>query len=160
MRIVSTLATIALAQFLLFSTSQPATAGAATQNADEQAVSTVLLTYQTALNASNADAALRLYATDAVTMAQNTPSSVGIAAVRKAYIATFEAITLHVRFHIAEVRQVAPTWAFARTNSTGTMKIHATGKTVPEANQELFIFKKIAGSWKIARYAFSTTLPQ
>jgi hypothetical protein len=29
----------------------------------------------------------------------------------------------------------------------------------PEANQELFVFQKIDGTWKIARYCFSTTNP-
>ncbi len=29
----------------------------------------------------------------------------------------------------------------------------------PEANQELFIFRKVGDDWKIARYSFSTTNP-
>jgi ketosteroid isomerase-like protein len=37
---------------------------------------------------------------------------------------------------------------------------HATGTRSAEANQELFIFSKDGdGSWKIARYSFSTTNP-
>jgi ketosteroid isomerase-like protein len=55
---------------------------------------------------------------------------------------------------------MAPDWAFVRTNSTGTMKINATGMTSDEANQELFILRKNAGGeWKIARYSFSSTNP-
>jgi ketosteroid isomerase-like protein len=64
-----------------------------------------------------------------------------------------------VEFKVAEVVQVAPDWAFARTNSAGTVKVHATGTCSPEANQELFVFQKIGGGWKIARYCFSTTNP-
>ena len=61
-----------------------------------------------------------------------------------------------VKFAIAEIVETGPDWAFARTNSTGTVKIHATGAASAEANQELFIFKKDkSGAWKIARYAFS-----
>jgi hypothetical protein len=37
--------------------------------------------------------------------------------------------------------------------------VKATGARVREANQELFIFQKIDGTWKVARYCFSTTLP-
>jgi hypothetical protein len=37
--------------------------------------------------------------------------------------------------------------------------VHATGESVAEGNQELFISQKIAGAWKIARYCFSTTNP-
>ena len=54
---------------------------------------------------------------------------------------------------------MAPEWAFARTSSAGTTKIHATGGGGPEANQELFVLKKVDGVWKIARYCFATTLP-
>lgn len=71
----------------------------------------------------------------------------------------FEAITLSVRFDVAEIRVVAADWAFARTNSAGMAKVNATGEGGPEANQELFVFQKIAGGWKIARYCFSTTNP-
>ena len=90
---------------------------------------------------------------------QNSPSSVGAQAVRKAYEAVFDAIKLTVTFDIAEVRQLAPEWAFARTNSTGRVKVNATGETGAEGNQELFVFQKIGGTWKIARYCFSTTNP-
>ena len=128
-------------------------------NADEQAVAAALADYEQALNASNTAAVMKLYAPDGVFMPQHFPSSIGAEAVRKAYDGVFAAITLTVKFNIAEVKQVSPDWAFARTNSAGTVKINATGESSPEANQELFVFQKIAGSWKIARYCFSTTNP-
>jgi hypothetical protein len=59
----------------------------------------------------------------------------------------------------AEILQIAPDWALARTNSAGKVKVHATGESSPEGNQELFVFQKIDGAWKIARYCFSTTNP-
>ena len=101
----------------------------------------------------------KLYAPDGVFMPQNSPSSVGADAVRKAYDNVFNMITLGVKVDIAEIHQLAPEWAFARTNSEGKVKVHATGEGGPEANQELFVFQKIAGSWKIARYCFCTTNP-
>lgn len=126
-------------------------------NADEQAISDLLARYQDALNESDTEAVMALYAPDGVFMPQHFPSSVGAEAVRRAYQGVFEAITLSVTFTIAEVRQVAPEWAFARTNSAGTVKVNATGGGGPEANQELFVFQKIGGTWKISRYCFSTT---
>ena len=128
-------------------------------NADEQAVAAVLGRYQDALNQSDTDAVMTLYAPDGVFMPQNSPSSVGAEAVRKAYEAVFAAIRLTVTFQIAEARQLAPDWVLARTNSTGTVKIHATNASAPEANQELFLFQRLGGTWKIARYCFSTTTP-
>ena len=126
-------------------------------NPDENAVASVLKDYQMALNRSDAEAALELYAPDGVFMPQHSRSSVGTAAVRKAYEAVFAAITLTVKFEIAEIRQIAPDWVLARTNSAGTTKNNATGAEGPEANQELFLFQKIGGVWKIARYCFCTT---
>lgn len=128
-------------------------------NAEEQAVAAVLAKYQDALNRSDTEAVMKLYAADGVFMLQRSPSSIGAAAVRKAYDAVFKAITLQVKFDVAEVKQVAAEWAFARTNSAGRTKVHATGEGGPEANQELFVFQKVDGAWKIGRYCFSTTNP-
>jgi uncharacterized protein (TIGR02246 family) len=125
-------------------------------NANEKAVADVLAKYQDALN--DTDAVMKLYAPDGVFMAQHSPSSVGAEEVRGAY-AVFKAIKLTVKFNIAEIVEMAPNWVFARTNSAGTVKFHATGAGGPEANQELFLFQKIGGAWKIARYCFSTTNP-
>ena len=129
-------------------------------NADEKAVADVLAKYQDALNDSDTDAVMRLYADDGVFMPPYSQSAVGTAAVRQAYDAVFKAIKLAVKFNVAEVVEMAPSWVFARTNSAGTTTINATGGTSAEANQELFIFRKGSdGSWKIARYSFSSTNP-
>jgi uncharacterized protein (TIGR02246 family) len=128
-------------------------------NADEQSVADVLKRYEVALNASDTDAVMAMYAPDGVFMPQNSPSSVGTQAVRQAYAAVFSAIQLIVTFDVVEVFQTGPEWVVARTNSAGHVKVHATGETAAEANQELFVFQKIAGTWKIARYCFSTTNP-
>jgi len=128
-------------------------------NANEKAVAEVLSKYQDALNKSDTDAVMKLYAFDAVFMPQNSPWRVGTDEVRGAYDAVFQTIKLTVKFNVAEVVEIAPNWVFARTNSAGTVKVHATGAGGPEANQELFLFQKIDGAWKIARYCFSTTNP-
>ena len=128
-------------------------------NTDEKAIAAVLAKYQDALNHSSVDAVMELYASDGVFMPQNSPSSVGASATRKAYAAVFDAIKLNVKFEVAEIRQVAPEWAFARTNSAGRVKVNANGESAAEGNQELFVFQKIHGDWKIARYCFSATSP-
>jgi uncharacterized protein (TIGR02246 family) len=128
-------------------------------NANEKAVAEVLSKYQDALNKSDTDAVRKLYAFDGVFMPQNSPSSVGTDEVRRAYDAVFQTIKLTVEFTVAEVVEMAPNWVFARTNSAGTVKVHASGAGGPEANQELFLFQKIDGAWKIARYCFSTSNP-
>jgi uncharacterized protein (TIGR02246 family) len=128
-------------------------------NTDEQAVAQALRIYERVLNAADTEGVMKLYASDGVFMAQNSPSCVGADAVRHAYDAVFAAIRLNVEFRIAEVRQLAPDWVLACTNSTGRVTVHATGESGSEANQELFVFQRIGADWKIARYCFSTTNP-
>ena len=128
-------------------------------NANEKAVAAVLAKYQDALNQSDTSTVMRLYARNGVFVPQNSPSRVGAEQVRRAYEAVFKTIKLTVQFNVAEVVEMAPNWVFARTNSAGTVKVLATGAGGPEANQELFLFQKIDGAWRIARYCFSTTNP-
>ena len=49
--------------------------------------------------------------------------------------------------------------AYVRTTSAGKTEILAEKKTVKEANNELFIFRKEDGQWKIHRYLFATSNP-
>jgi len=129
--------------------------------ANELAVAEVLSAYNQALNSSDTNAVMPLYAKDGVFMPPYSQSAVGLAEVRKAYDAVFAAIQLTVQFTIAEIVEMSPHWVFARTNSAGTTLNHATGAISKEGNQELFIFRKEKdGQFKIARYSFSTTNPQ
>ncbi len=125
----------------------------------EPAIEAMLRAYAAALNASNVADALALYDEDGVFMPPFSPSAIGIDAIRGAYERVFSAIRLEVAFHIAEIVTMAPDWAFARTNSAGTCLVHATGAVTKEANQELFVLRRIGDAWKIARYSFSTTNP-
>lgn len=130
------------------------------QGADAVAAITgTLRRYEAALNASDTDAVMRLYAEDGVFMPQHARSAVGAGPVRAAYEGVFGTIRLDVVFDIVEVVPVADDWAFARTNSVGTVTVLATGQSGPEANQELFVMRRLDGAWKIARYAFSATTP-
>jgi len=147
--------TIAAAALILGSLS-----GADAADLDKAQIEAVLKTYERMLNASDVDGVVKLYTRDGVFMAQHNPSAVGIEQVEAAYTEVFQAIDLNVEFDIVEVRVIADDWAFARTNSSGTTTINATGDKIPEGNQELFVLKKIDGDWKIARYGFSTTNPR
>lgn len=129
-------------------------------SAATEGIPALLAKYNEALNSSSTDAVMPLYAEGGVFMPPYSQSAVGLVAVREAYDAVFKAITLNVKFTIAEVVELGAGWAFARTNSAGTTTDHATGRKSSEGNQELFIFKEDQdGSWKIARYSFSPTNP-
>ncbi len=147
--------TIAVAALVLGSLS-----GADAADLDKAQIEVVLKGYERVLNASDVDGVVKLYTEDGVFMSQHNPSAVGIQQVKAAYTAAFEAIDLNVKFDIVEIEVIADDWAFVRSNSSGTTTINATGDKVAEGNQELFVMHKIAGAWKIARYAFSTTNPR
>ena len=134
-------------------------AGAGAES-DEAAIRKVMASYNDALNGGATAAVLPLYADDGVFMPPYSQSAVGKDAVRKAYDAVFKELKFNVKFTIAELVIMAPTWGYARTNSAGTTDHSSTGKTTSEANQELFIFKKGEdGKWRIGRYSFSPTNP-
>jgi len=135
--------------------------GMAAAAARDDKIVSVLRIYERALNGGDVDGVLRLYAEDGVFMPQHSPPQVGKDAVRAAYEKVFKAIDLNINFDILEIEILSDTWAFARTTSSGTTRINATGDKVPENNQELFVLKKqISGEWEIARYIFSTTNPR
>ncbi len=147
--------TIAAAALILGSLS-----GAHAADSDQENIRAVLKAYEQVLNASDVAGVRKLYTKDGVFMAQHNPSAVGMQQVEAAYTGAFQAIDLNVEFDIVEIEVIADDWAFARTNSSGTTTINATGDKVAEGNQELFVLQKIDGDWKIARYAFSTTNPR
>jgi uncharacterized protein (TIGR02246 family) len=145
----------------LASTLAPSSSDSGGASADnEAAIRSTLASYNDALNGGKTAAVLPLYTDDGIFMPPFSPSAVGKDAVRKAYDAVFNELKFQVKFTIAELVVMAPTWAYVRTNSAGTTDHHSTGKATAEANQELFIFRKgDDGQWRIARYSFSPTNP-
>lgn len=125
---------------------------------DRSGIEDVLQAYESALNAADVAKVTSLFSSDAVFMPQHSPASIGVSAIRAAYKGLFQSINFDVALKVEEIVQVAPTWAFVRTNSAGLVTVLATGERVPDANHELFVFQKgDDNAWKIARYCFSTT---
>jgi len=122
-------------------------------------VETALKSYEAALNANDIDAILDLYGAEPVFMPQHAPALVGRDAVRAGYAHVFSTIKLAIRFDVHEV-VTAGDWAWARTSSAGRTRILANGAEIQEANNELFVFRKEGGAWKIHRYLFSTNQPR
>ena len=132
----------------------------ATITQDEAGIREAMAAYNAALNGGKTAAVLPLYTEDGVFMPPYSQSAVGKSVVTTAYDKVFEELQFDVKFTIAELVVMAPNWAYARTNSTGTTFHRSLGKKLAEANQELFIFKKgDDGKWRIARYSFSPTNP-
>jgi len=128
------------------------------QKEEKKKIEELLSTYQKSLNTSDATLAQSLYTKDGVFMPTEAPSGIGSEAILKSYKYVFSQIQLNIEFFIEEI-QIEGNMAFAVTSSKGTTLIHANGKTIPEANRELFVFEKVNGEWKIARYMFNKTEP-
>jgi uncharacterized protein (TIGR02246 family) len=125
---------------------------------EKQQIENLLNEYQKSLNTSDAQLAMSLYTKDGIFMPTEAPSGIGSESILASYEFVFSQIQLNIAFFIEEI-QVEGNMAFAVTSSKGTTLIHATGATVPEANRELFVFEKVDGNWKIARYMFNKTEP-
>ncbi|AOX99504.1 nuclear transport factor 2 family protein [Jeongeupia sp. USM3] len=119
----------------------------------------LISTYELALNTNDIDTILDLYGREPVFMPQHAPALVGREAVLAGYVQVFMNLKLKVRFDIHDVEESGD-WAWARTSSAGRTHILAAGVEVDEGNNELFIFRREAGEWRIHRYLFATSLPR
>lgn len=126
---------------------------------EKQKIEALLSEYEKSLNTSDAKLAQSLYTKDGIFMPTEAPSGIGSEGILKSYEYVFSQIQLNIKFFIEEI-QVEGDMAFAVTSSKGTTLIRATGDTIPEANRELFVFEKVDGEWKIARYMFNKTEPK
>ncbi len=140
----------------------PTNSAVASSQSEAQALAEIrdaIHRYETALNANAIDDILGLYGSEPVFMPQHAPALVGRDAVRAGYQQVFETLQLNIRFEIHELQQ-AGEWAWARTSSAGRTRVLAAGADVDEGNNELFVFRRENGAWKIHRYLFSTNRPR
>ena len=122
-------------------------------------IQALLRSYEAALNSNATETILGLYGSEPVFMPQHAPALIGRDAVRAGYEQVFATIKLDVRFDIHEIEE-AGDWAWARTSSAGRTRILAAGVEVSEGNNELFVFRRKNGEWKIHRYLFATNQPR
>jgi uncharacterized protein (TIGR02246 family) len=123
-----------------------------------QDIVNVIKAYEKSLNASDTLAALALYGEDPIFLPQNSVALSGRDAVKAGYDHVFNTLKLNVTFTIHEVVEMGDL-AYVRTTSAGKIEILAKKTTVREGNNELFIFRKEHGKWKIHRYLFASTNP-
>jgi uncharacterized protein (TIGR02246 family) len=123
-----------------------------------QDIVNVMRAYEKSLNTSDTQAALALYGDDPVFMPQFSTALSGRDAVKAGYDHVFGAIKLNVSFTIHEIVEMGDL-AYVRTTSAGKTELLNSKTTVQEANNELFIFRKEKGNWKIHRYLFASCNP-
>jgi uncharacterized protein (TIGR02246 family) len=123
-----------------------------------QDIVNVIKAYEKSLNTSDTQAALDLYGKDPIFMPEYSVALSGCDAVKAGYEKVFSILKLNVNFTIHEVVEMGDL-AYVRTTSAGKSEILPKKTTVNEANNELFIFRKEDGKWKIHRYLFASCNP-
>jgi ketosteroid isomerase-like protein len=121
-------------------------------------ITSAIKAYEKSLNTSDTAAALALYGADPVFMPEFSLALSGRDAVKAGYDHVFANIKLNVAFTIHEIVEMGDL-AYVRTTSAGKTEILAKKTTTKEANNELFIFRKESGMWKIHRYLFASSNP-
>ena len=124
-----------------------------------QEIVDVIKTYEKALNTSDTQAALALYGSEPVFMPEYSQALSGRDAVKAGYDYVFENLKLNVTFTIHGIVEMGGDLADVRTTSAGKIDVLPKNVTRKEANNELFIFRKEEGKWKIHRYLFASSNP-
>jgi ketosteroid isomerase-like protein len=123
---------------------------------DESAIEKTIFSYQDALNASDVNKVVELYTKNGVLMANSAPTAEGAEQVKGTYQYVFDNFSYTLQFSIIEIVVNGDT-AFGRSTSKGSFVIKSSGQTVSDENRELYVFEKVAGNWKIARYMYNKT---
>lgn len=142
--------------FALFASTLFIATEAKSQSNEKGSIEKLILSYRDALNASDANKIVTLYTADGVLLANAAPTAEGAAAVRGTYQYVFDNYKYSLEFTIGEI-VVQGKYAFARSTSKGSFVIKSSGQTVQDENRELFVFEKVQGQWKIARYMYNKT---
>ena len=121
---------------------------------NEDQIRDLLSTYFRSLNTSDAALAASCYTVDGIFLPTTLPTAAG-PDMEQAYEHVFGAIRLNVTFTIDELTVASDDIAYALTRSDGTQTVLATNAETAEANREIFVFHRVDGNWKIARYMFN-----
>lgn len=116
----------------------------------------LIFSYRDALNASDVNKVVALYTTAGVLLANAAPTATGTEQVKGTYQYVFDNFKYTLDFTIGVIK-VNGNYAFATTTSKGSFVIKASGQKVEDENRELFVFEKVNGQWKIARYMYNKT---
>ncbi|MDP2333760.1 MAG: nuclear transport factor 2 family protein [Reyranella sp.] len=118
----------------------------------------IMDSYAAGLRTNNVEALVALYASDGVFMRENMPAVVGREALRAAYREIFATLKVDLAFTIQET-EVAGDMAWLRSTSSGRVKVLATGMESAESFNQLLVFRREAGGWKIRSYLYASSRP-
>ena len=111
--------------------------------------------YAAALDGNDVEGLVALYTPNGVFMREDMKAVVGTAALRAAYKEVFATLKVNLKFDIQEAEETGD-MAWLRGVSTGTVKVLKTGVETKESFNQLVVFRKEGGAWKIRSYLFAS----
>jgi uncharacterized protein (TIGR02246 family) len=116
----------------------------------------ILDSYSRALDANDVETLVGLYTPNGVFMREDMAAVVGRDALRASYKNVFATLKVALGFKVQEAEQSGDL-GWARSVSTGKVKVLATGAETSETYNQLVVFRKEGGAWKIRSYLYAST---
>jgi uncharacterized protein (TIGR02246 family) len=116
----------------------------------------VLDGYSKALDANDVEALVGLYTPNGVFMRDDMKAVIGRDALRASYKNVFATLKVSLKFNVQEAEQSGDL-AWARSISSGKVKVLSTGVETPESYNQLIVFRKEGGAWKIRSYLYASS---
>jgi uncharacterized protein (TIGR02246 family) len=111
--------------------------------------------YANALKAGDVETLVGLYSPKGVFMRDEMKAVVGQDALRAAYKEIFATLKVDLQFTVREA-EAAGDMAWLRGVSRGTVKILKTGVEAKQGYNQLVVFGKEGGAWKIRAYLYGS----
>ena len=111
--------------------------------------------YFAALNSSDVQGIVALFAEDAVLMADDYSSATGRGEIRAAFEGAFTAMKMQQECHVDHVVE-RDGIAVVRTHSTGMLTLLGPGTTLDQNHRELYVLRRSTEGWRITDYMFNS----
>lgn len=122
---------------------------------DQKAAELVVRKYMEFLHSADTNSIIKLYDEDAVFLPADAPTVVGKAKIRESYIANFKIINIPEGESTVEEASIHGDLAIVRLATKSTVVILSTQEKISTNARELFVLKKVGGTFKISRYIFN-----
>jgi uncharacterized protein (TIGR02246 family) len=115
--------------------------------------------YAAALDANDVEALVGLYSPNGVFMREDMRAVIGSEALRAAYKVVVATLKVSLKFDVQEAEESGD-MAWLRSLSSGRVKVLKTGAETPESFNQMVVFRKEAGAWKIRSYLYASNKPE
>ena len=115
--------------------------------------------YAAALGSGDVEALVGLFSPKGVFMREEMKAVIGQDALRAAYKEVFATLKVDLQFTVREAEESGD-MAWLRSVSKGTVKILKTGVEAKQGYNQLVVFRKEGGAWKIRAYLYGSNRPE